>query len=84
MDLADQVAAPVKPRFPLEPIEQAGAVAAILLAVPGVISPEDMATHFKQGKRVVPKIKSILAAFVRTGFASTTDGGSTFLARRAA
>jgi MmeI, DNA-methyltransferase domain/MmeI, N-terminal domain/MmeI, helicase spacer domain/MmeI, target recognition domain len=84
MDLANQVVAPVKPRFPSEPIEQAGAVAAVLLSAHGVISPEGMAMHFKQGKRVAPKIKSILAAFVRTGFASTTDGGSTFVARRAA
>jgi hypothetical protein len=84
MDLAIKVAAAVKPTFPSGPIEQAGAVAAALLGAPEVISPEAMAVQFKQGKRVASKIKSILTAFVRTGFASTSDGGVTFVARRAA
>lgn len=84
MNLVFETAATVKPTFPSGPIEQAGAVAAALLAAPDVASPEAVAAQFKQGTRVASKIRSILTAFVRTGFASTKDGGATFLARRAA
>lgn len=83
MDLVIEDAAAVKPTFPSGPIEQAGAVAAALLAASEATSPEAVAAQFNQGKRVAPKIKSILAAFICTGFASTTDGGATFAARRA-
>lgn len=81
MDLVVKPGPVAKPLFPSEPIEQAGAVAAALLTATRAVSPSALADQFKQGKRVTPKITSILSALVRTGVASTGDG-ITFAARR--
>jgi hypothetical protein len=84
MTLVVEAAATVKPLFPSGPIEQAGAVAAALLAVQGGATPASIAREFRQGRRVIPRVQAILSAFVRTGFANTVDGGATYQARRAA
>jgi hypothetical protein len=43
-----------------------------------------IAKGFRKDKRTETKIATILAALVRTGFATTQDGGQTFRARRVA
>lgn len=73
-----------KPLFPTSPIDQASAVAAALLSASAPISPSMVATGFKQGKGAERKIIAILQALVRTGVASTVDGGKSFLVRRIA
>ena len=43
-----------------------------------------LATRFKQGRKIAPKVAAVLAALARMGFIDTADGGQTFVLRRAA
>ncbi len=43
-----------------------------------------IASGFRQGKRVEPKVVAVLAALTRMGVISTGDGGRRFALRRAA
>ena len=70
--------------FPRDPVEQSAAVAAALAQAAGPISAAAITARWRKDRRNDRKIESILAAFVRTGAASTPDGGQTFRARRAA
>jgi hypothetical protein len=70
--------------FPRDPYEQAALVAAALAQAQGPVTAADIAARWKKDKRTERKIETILAAFVRTGDASTPDAGQTFRARRAA
>ncbi len=70
--------------FPRDPVEQSAAVAAALAQASGPISAAAITARWRKDRRNDRKIESILAAFVRTGAASTPDGGQTFRARRAA
>lgn len=70
--------------FPRDPVEQSAAVAAALASATTPITPAAVAAAFRKDKRTEAKIATILAAFVRTGFATTTDSGQTFRARRVA
>jgi hypothetical protein len=84
LELVITSAHPERISFPSSPIDQASAVAAALLSATGPIDASTLAVRFKQGQRVKPKIASILEALVRTGAASTADGGRSFSIRRAA
>ena len=70
--------------FPRDPIEQSAAVAAALAQASGPISAAAITARWRKDKRNDRKIAGILAAFVRTGAAFTSDGGQTFRGRRAA
>jgi hypothetical protein len=73
-----------KPLFPQSAVEQAGAVTAMLLSSLEPLNAAAIVSSFRQGRRVETKIIAILQALVRTGVASTRDGGRTFQMRRAA
>ncbi|OJW25602.1 MAG: hypothetical protein BGO51_01105 [Rhodospirillales bacterium 69-11] len=51
---------------------------------PGPLGAHGLAAGFRQGRRIVPQIASVLAALARMGHLATTDGGQTFRLRRAA
>ena len=78
------MAAGPKPTFPPDDIAQTAAVMAALMVAPGPIDAGTLSTAFRQGRRVAPKVTSVLAALARMGFVSTADGGRTFTLRRAA
>ncbi len=82
-DLALPLEAPSQ-TFPRDPVEQSAAIAAALAEASGPVTAVAIAARWKKDKRTERRIENILAAFVRTGAASTPDGGQTFHARRAA
>lgn len=73
-----------KPTFPTDDLGQNIAVTTVLAAASGPLDANSLATAFKQGRRIAPKVSSILTALSRMGFVSTGDGGRTFELRRAA
>jgi hypothetical protein len=79
----EQKAGP-KPSFPTDNVAQTAAVMAALASSPAPIAAEALATGFRQGRRALPQLNSVLASLVRMGFVATPDGGRTYLMRRAA
>jgi len=82
---ADLVAAETKVQksaFPADDIGQTAAVMAALADARTPLEARALATMFRQGKRIEPKIRAVLLALARTGFVATSDGES-FLLRRA-
>ena len=73
-----------KPSFPADDLGQNIAVTTILAAASGPLDANSLAAAFKQGRRIVPKVASVLAALSRMGFVTTGDAGKTFVLRRAA
>lgn len=81
----DGVGAPVKKiAFPADDISQTAAVISALVAGSGPLTADAIASRFTQGRRIAPKVLSVLTALVRTGFVDATGDGSAFLLRRAA
>jgi hypothetical protein len=72
-----------KPTFPSDEVAQTAAVMSVLASNSGPVNASDVASRFRQGRRIESKIRSVLAALTRLGFISTTDGGMTFLLRKA-
>jgi hypothetical protein len=77
-------AAGPKPLFPTDDMAQTAAVMAALANASAPLDATALAARFRQGRRVGPKIASVLGALLRMGFASTSDGGRSFSLRRAA
>lgn len=48
------------------------------------LSAAALAARFRQGRRVAPKVASVLGALMRMGFASSSDGGRSYALRRVA
>ena len=82
--VAGVAAAGPKPLFPPDDIAQTAAVMSALMAAPGPADATALSMTFRQGRRIAPKVTSVLAALARMGFVSTADGGRTFVLRRAA
>jgi len=80
---AEQPSGP-KPSFPTDNVAQTAAVMAALAASATPIAADALATGFRQGRRALPQIGSVLASLVRMGFVASPDGGRTFVMRRAA
>ncbi len=78
------LASGTKPSFPTDDLGQNIAVTTVLAAASGPLDAGSLATAFRQGRRIAPKVASILAALSRMGFVTTGDGGRSFLLRRAA
>ncbi len=78
--------APIAARspFPTNDIEQTAAVMSTLAMASGPLDAVSIAVRFKQGRRIAPKVVAVLAALSRMGFVDSTDGGRTFVLRRAA
>lgn len=74
-----------KPNFPASELEQTAAVMAMLHQTPEPLTPTQIAVRFKQGRRVLPRIESSLAAMLRVGgLLASPDAGKSFTTRRAA
>jgi hypothetical protein len=73
-----------KPTFPPDDIAQTGLVMNALISTSGALDAGSIAASFKQGRKVMPAISSVLVSLARMGLISTTDGGKTFAYRRAA
>jgi hypothetical protein len=73
-----------KPLFPTDEMAQTAAVMAALANATAPLDAAALAARFRQGRRVEPKIASVLGALLRMGFASGSDGGRSFSLRRAA
>jgi hypothetical protein len=79
----EQKAGP-KPSFPTDNVAQTAAVMAALASSPAAIGAEALAAAFRQGRRALPQLNSVLASLVRMGFVASPDGGRTYIMRRAA
>ena len=73
-----------KPGFPKDETRRAMAISGVLAGAGGPLSVADVATHFRQGKKLEREIGLTLRAFVRLGYVSSEDGGKSFLLRRIA
>jgi hypothetical protein len=80
---AEQPSGP-KPSFPTDNVAQTAAVMAALASSLAPIGAEALAAGFRQGRRALPQVSSVLASLMRMGFVATPDGGRTFIMRRAA
>jgi hypothetical protein len=84
---ATEEAAPTagpKPPFPADDMAQTAAVMAALASAAAPLDAASLAMRFRQGRRVAPKVASVLGALQRMGFIGTADAGHTFSLRRAA
>jgi len=77
-------AAGSKPAFPTDETAQTAAVMAALASAPAPMDAASLAARFRQGRRVAPKVGSILGALQRMGFVHSPDAGHTWLLRRVA
>jgi len=57
---------------------------AALASASEALNADAIASMFKQGRKVAPKVAAVLAALSRTGFVMSADGGATFALQRAA
>jgi hypothetical protein len=73
-----------KPSYPADDIAQTAAVMSALAVAAGPMDAVVVASTFRQGRRVAPKVGAVLAALARMGFVASSDGGRTFQLRRAA
>jgi hypothetical protein len=73
-----------KPNFPADEVAQTAAVMAALAAEAAPLGADSLAARFRQGRRAVAKIGSVLGALQRMGFVGTADAGRSFSLRRAA
>jgi hypothetical protein len=77
-------AAGPKPAFPTDETAQTAAVMAALASAPAPLDAASLAARFRQGRRVVPKVGSVLGSLQRMGFVHSADAGRTWLLRRIA
>ncbi|MGO9741067.1 MAG: class I SAM-dependent DNA methyltransferase [Roseiarcus sp.] len=77
-------AAGPRPSFPSDDFAQTAAVMSVLAGAAAPLDASAIAAAFKQGRRIAPKVASVLSALARTGFVTTPDGGGSFALRRAA
>ena len=73
-----------RPTFPVEDVAQTAAVMSVLAAAAGPLDAAAIASTFKQGRRVTPKVAAVLAALSRMGFVASVNNGKAFQLRRAA
>ena len=73
-----------KPSYPSDDMAQTAMVMAALANASAPLDAGAIASGFRQGKRVEPKVVAVLAALTRMGVISTGDGGRRFALRRAA
>jgi hypothetical protein len=77
-------AAGPKPLFPTDDMAQTAAVMAALANASAPLDAAALAARFRQGRRVGPKIASVLGALLRMGFVTSADAGQTYSLKRAA
>ncbi|PZU84001.1 MAG: class I SAM-dependent DNA methyltransferase [Chelatococcus sp.] len=67
-----------RPGFPADAVERVAAVLAALATAPRPLDAGDIASRFRQGKRVERAVREILVSLARVGEVSTGDGGVSF------
>jgi hypothetical protein len=72
-----------KPGLPADERDQTVAIHAALLSAEGPLDALSIAQSFKQGRKCLPAVEAVLAAFFRMGLVSSSDGRC-FQLRRAA
>ena len=73
-----------RPVFPTSELEQTAIVSPVLASVAEPVSATVPAARFRQGRRVLPQVESVLAALVRVGgLVHSPDGGRTLAPLRA-
>lgn len=82
MPRAPAVAAAPKPSYPAEDAAQTAVVMAALMRASGALDAGSIATSFKQGRRVAPKVAAVLLSLYRMGLVATVDGGDSFRLQR--
>ena len=78
----EAVAAGPKPSYPAEDAAQTAVVMAALMRASGALDAGSIATRFKQGRRVAPKVAAVLLSLYRMGLVATADGGGSFRLQR--
>jgi hypothetical protein len=81
-DLGGEIVTEKKPSFPADDIGQTSAVMSMLAATEGVASPIEIATRFKQGRRVEKKVEAVLSSLARMGVIATAKSGRAFALHR--
>lgn len=81
-DLGGEMVTEKKPSFPTDDIGQTAAVMTMLAASEGAASPIEIATRFKQGKRVEKKVEAVLHSLWRMGVIATAKSGRAFSLHR--
>ena len=71
-----------KPSYPAEDAAQTAVVMAALMRASGALDAAGIATRFKQGRRVAPKVAAVLLSLYRMGLVATVDGGGSFVLQR--
>jgi hypothetical protein len=79
--VAVPMAAPVRPSFPVAPVERVAAVLSALAASNAPLDEAQIALCFRQGLRVKSAVRAILISLARVGEVSTGDGGRSFSRR---
>jgi hypothetical protein len=73
-----------KPAFPPADLHQTAAVMGMLVQASGPLSSTTIATHFRQGRRILPQVEAVLAALVWDGCVSQAADAAGFVLRKAA
>lgn len=73
-----------KPSYPTDDMAQTAMVMAALANASAPLDAAAIASGFRQGQRIAPKVVAVLTALARMGVISTGDGGKTFALRRVA
>jgi hypothetical protein len=81
-DLGGEIVSEKKPSFPTDDIGQTAAVMTVLAGAEGPASPVEIATRFKQGKRVEKKVEAVLTSLARMGVIATVQSGRAFSLHR--
>ncbi len=84
-ELVAPVLAPAsKANFPTGAVEQTAALMHALAQSSSALTATELALHFKQGKKAIPRVEATLSSLLRTGFIFASDNGKRFALRRAA
>ena len=78
----EAAAAGPKPSFPAADAAQTAVVMAALMRASGALDAASIATSFRQGRRVAPKVAAVLLSLYRMGLVATADGGGSFRLQR--
>lgn len=73
-----------KPTFPNDERRRTAAIFSALASARGSITAAEIASRYKQSKRIERDIALTLQAFVRFGDVATLDGGQSFVLRQVA
>ena len=71
-----------KPLYPADDVAQTAVVMAALMRASGALDAGSIASGFRQGRRVAPRVAAVLLSLYRMGLVGTADGGASFVLQR--